>query len=141
MRLGLLESMHFFLAIISYNLYNIITISKYVWLHHPNRASCQLWRRVAVLCTVAQNTIQASASPSKPLNSKPPLAIPQCLLLHPSTFCSVAFCIQLTPRRKDVAATNPRGIPYAPFVDKVEDYVTSRDDVEATLKQFQEMIA
>ncbi|KAI6714829.1 hypothetical protein JHW43_002672, partial [Diplocarpon mali] len=37
--------------------------------------------------------------------------------------------------------TNPRGIPYAPFVDKVEDYVTSRTDVEKTLKKFQEMIS
>ncbi|PMD67245.1 Prefoldin, subunit 3 [Hyaloscypha bicolor E] len=43
--------------------------------------------------------------------------------------------------KKDVAPTNPRGIPYAPFVDKVEDYVTSRADVEATLKNFQEMIS
>lgn len=43
--------------------------------------------------------------------------------------------------RNDVAATNPRGIPYAPFVDKVEDYVTSRADVETTLKKFQEMIS
>ena len=41
----------------------------------------------------------------------------------------------------EVAPTNPRGIPYAPFVDKVEDYVTSRADVEATLKNFQEMIS
>ncbi|POS72007.1 hypothetical protein DHEL01_v209599 [Diaporthe helianthi] len=37
--------------------------------------------------------------------------------------------------------TNPRGIPYAPFVDKVEDYVTSRADTEPTLRKFQEMIA
>ena len=43
--------------------------------------------------------------------------------------------------RKDVAPTNPRGIPYAPFVDKVEDYVSSREDVEKTLKSFQEMIS
>jgi hypothetical protein len=43
--------------------------------------------------------------------------------------------------RKDIAPTNPRGIPYAPFVDKVENYVTSRADVEATLKNFQEMIS
>ncbi|KAJ4293005.1 peptide chain release factor 1 [Collariella sp. IMI 366227] len=35
----------------------------------------------------------------------------------------------------------PRGIPSAPFVDKVEDYVTSRADVEPTLRRFQEMIA
>ncbi|RDL32536.1 Prefoldin subunit 3 [Venustampulla echinocandica] len=43
--------------------------------------------------------------------------------------------------KSDVAATNPRGIPYAPFVDKVEDYVASRADVETTLKKFQEMIS
>ncbi|KAI0015823.1 Prefoldin, subunit 3 [Xylariomycetidae sp. FL0641] len=42
---------------------------------------------------------------------------------------------------KDPAPTNPRGIPYAPFVDKVEDYVSSRDEVEATLRSFQEMIS
>ncbi|TKA22390.1 hypothetical protein B0A50_08272 [Salinomyces thailandicus] len=39
------------------------------------------------------------------------------------------------------APTNPRGIPYAPFVDKVEDYVSSRADVEGCLKSFQEMIS
>ncbi|KAL1619158.1 peptide chain release factor 1 [Diplodia seriata] len=39
------------------------------------------------------------------------------------------------------APTNPRGIPYAPFVDKVEDYATTRADVEPTLKSFQEMIS
>jgi len=39
------------------------------------------------------------------------------------------------------APTNPRGIPYAPFVDKVEDYVSSRAEVESTLKSFQEMIS
>lgn len=43
--------------------------------------------------------------------------------------------------RKDAAPTNPRGIPYAPFVDKVEDYVSSRAEVETTLKSFQEMIS
>ncbi|EPE26051.1 Prefoldin [Glarea lozoyensis ATCC 20868] len=43
--------------------------------------------------------------------------------------------------KKVAAATNPRGIPVAPFVDKVEDYVTSRAEVEATLKKFQEMIS
>ncbi|KAF7534167.1 hypothetical protein G7054_g6485 [Neopestalotiopsis clavispora] len=42
---------------------------------------------------------------------------------------------------KEATATNPRGIPYAPFVDKVEDYVTSREEVEGTLRQFQEMIS
>ncbi|KAI0844037.1 Prefoldin, subunit 3 [Daldinia vernicosa] len=44
--------------------------------------------------------------------------------------------------QKDVGATtNPRGIPQAPFVDKVEDYITSRDDVQSTLRSFQEMIS
>ncbi|CAD6455203.1 ddb3c8b4-5ce5-49f8-b909-f7579081a500 [Sclerotinia trifoliorum] len=43
--------------------------------------------------------------------------------------------------KKDVARTNERGIPYAPFVDRVEDYVTVRADVEPTLKRFQEMIS
>ncbi|KAI0116154.1 Prefoldin, subunit 3 [Hypoxylon sp. NC0597] len=43
--------------------------------------------------------------------------------------------------QKDATPTNPRGIPYAPFVDKVEDYVTSRDDVQSTLRSFQEMIS
>ncbi|XXH01749.1 hypothetical protein Hte_008110 [Hypoxylon texense] len=43
--------------------------------------------------------------------------------------------------QKDAAPTNPRGIPYAPFVDKVEDYITSRDDVQSTLRSFQEMIS
>jgi len=44
-------------------------------------------------------------------------------------------------RAESTAKTNPRGIPYAPFVDKVEDYVASREDVEPTLRSFQEMIA
>ncbi|EME77702.1 uncharacterized protein MYCFIDRAFT_191128 [Pseudocercospora fijiensis CIRAD86] len=39
------------------------------------------------------------------------------------------------------APTNPRGIPYAPFVHRVEDYVSTRADVEPTLKSFQEMIS
>ncbi|ODA76040.1 hypothetical protein RJ55_08322 [Drechmeria coniospora] len=42
---------------------------------------------------------------------------------------------------KDATPTNPRGIPYAPFVDKVEDYVATRNDVEPTLRSFQEMIS
>ncbi|KAI0007298.1 Prefoldin, subunit 3 [Xylariaceae sp. FL0662B] len=43
--------------------------------------------------------------------------------------------------QKDSAPTNPRGIPFAPFVDKVEDYVSSREEVESTLRSFQEMIS
>ena len=42
---------------------------------------------------------------------------------------------------KDATPTNPRGIPQAPFVDRVEDYVSSRAEVEGTLKSFQEMIS
>ncbi|OKL60305.1 hypothetical protein UA08_04286 [Talaromyces atroroseus] len=38
-------------------------------------------------------------------------------------------------------STNPRGIPVAPFVDNVSDYVASRADVEGTLRSFQEMIS
>ncbi|EFQ97508.1 prefoldin subunit 3 [Nannizzia gypsea CBS 118893] len=37
--------------------------------------------------------------------------------------------------------TNPRGIPAAPFVDNVADYVTTRADVEPTLRSFQEMVS
>jgi len=44
-------------------------------------------------------------------------------------------------RRQDDAPSNPRGIPKAPFVDKVEDYVTGRAEVEQTLRSFQEMIS
>lgn len=39
------------------------------------------------------------------------------------------------------APTNPRGIPVAPFVDRVEDYVTDRSEVESTVNSFKEMIA
>ncbi|GLA11910.1 peptide chain release factor 1 [Aspergillus niger] len=37
--------------------------------------------------------------------------------------------------------TNPRGIPAAPFVDNVADYVSSRSEVEPTLRSFEEMIS
>lgn len=42
--------------------------------------------------------------------------------------------------KKSDAPTNPRGIPYAPFVDAVSDYCTTRAEVEPTLKSFSEMI-
>ncbi|KAI8633524.1 Prefoldin subunit-domain-containing protein [Xylariaceae sp. FL1651] len=48
---------------------------------------------------------------------------------------------QIAGTGKDATPTNPRGIPFAPFVDKVEDYVSSRDEVEGTLRNFQEMIS
>ena len=41
----------------------------------------------------------------------------------------------------DATPSNPRGIPYAPFVDNVEDYVSTRADVEPTLRRFQEMVS
>ncbi|KAL9107140.1 MAG: hypothetical protein Q9227_007920 [Pyrenula ochraceoflavens] len=37
--------------------------------------------------------------------------------------------------------TNPRGIPQAPFVSSVSDYVSSRAQVEPTLRSFSEMIS
>jgi len=43
--------------------------------------------------------------------------------------------------RKALAPTNPRGIPQAPFVDNVEDYVSNHEQVEITLRNFQEMIS
>ncbi|KAF2661651.1 Prefoldin, subunit 3 [Lophiostoma macrostomum CBS 122681] len=46
----------------------------------------------------------------------------------------------LKPGSKD-APTNPRGIPVAPFVDRVEDYVTDRSEVESTMNSFKEMIS
>ena len=48
--------------------------------------------------------------------------------------------VPLTNYSKD-APTNPRGIPQAPFVDKVEEYVSSRAEVDGTMKSFQEMIS
>jgi prefoldin subunit 5 len=42
--------------------------------------------------------------------------------------------------KKSDAPTNPRGIPFAPFVDAVSDYCTTRAEVEPTLKSFSEMI-
>ncbi|KAJ3344526.1 hypothetical protein HDU83_005117 [Entophlyctis luteolus] len=36
---------------------------------------------------------------------------------------------------------NPRGIPKAPFIDNVDQFVGSVDNVEPTLRKFQEMIA
>ena len=37
--------------------------------------------------------------------------------------------------------TNPRGIPRAPFVEKVEEYVASPEEVPATLRKFDEMLS
>ncbi|KAH8552115.1 Prefoldin subunit 3 [Umbelopsis sp. PMI_123] len=37
--------------------------------------------------------------------------------------------------------TNPRGIPTSPFVERVEDYVSDAEPVEAVLKKFQEAIS
>ncbi|CAI7597010.1 unnamed protein product [Penicillium discolor] len=50
---------------------------------------------------------------------------------------------KLTPPPPSTATTqtNPRGIPVAPFIDNVSDYVSSREEVEPTLRSFQEMIS
>ncbi|RAH76442.1 Prefoldin, subunit 3 [Aspergillus japonicus CBS 114.51] len=45
------------------------------------------------------------------------------------------------PDSKPAPPTNPRGIPAAPFIDAVTDYVSSRAEVEPTLRSFQEMIS
>jgi hypothetical protein len=37
--------------------------------------------------------------------------------------------------------TNPRGIPRAPFVGKVEEFVTSSEDINVTLRKFDEMLS
>lgn len=47
----------------------------------------------------------------------------------------------LTVQHSKDAPTNPRGIPVAPFVDRVEDYVTDRSEVESTINSFKEMIS
>ncbi|EED20209.1 prefoldin subunit 3, putative [Talaromyces stipitatus ATCC 10500] len=47
----------------------------------------------------------------------------------------------MTSAQKPGEGTNPRGIPYAPFVDNVNDYVSNRSEVESTLRSFQEMIS
>ncbi|KAM5435152.1 peptide chain release factor 1 [Microsporum ferrugineum] len=46
-----------------------------------------------------------------------------------------------TKRSLPTTGSNPRGIPAAPFVDNVTDYVTTRADVEPTLRSFQEMVS
>jgi hypothetical protein len=50
-----------------------------------------------------------------------------------SFFCSNAY-------RYDAGKTNPRGIPQAPFVEKVEDFVKSPEEVEMVLNKFQDFL-
>ncbi|PYH83952.1 Prefoldin, subunit 3 [Aspergillus uvarum CBS 121591] len=47
----------------------------------------------------------------------------------------------MTDSKPAPPTTNPRGIPAAPFIDAVTDYVSSRAEVEPTLRSFQEMIS
>lgn len=54
---------------------------------------------------------------------------------------SIEWRLTIRCSGKDATPSNPRGIPYAPFVDRVEDYVATRQDVEPTLRSFQEMIS
>ncbi|KAH9879787.1 peptide chain release factor 1 [Plenodomus biglobosus] len=46
-----------------------------------------------------------------------------------------------TVAKSESAPTNARGIPYAPFVDRVEDYVSDRSQVDTTVNSFKEMIS
>lgn len=59
---------------------------------------------------------------------------------HTCILCLIGPFANNPSNSKD-AATNARGIPYAPFVERVEDYVTTRADVEKTLQSFSEMIS
>ncbi|OAL46127.1 Prefoldin, subunit 3 [Pyrenochaeta sp. DS3sAY3a] len=45
------------------------------------------------------------------------------------------------PHSTQDGASNPRGIPKAIFIDRVEDYVTDRSEVESTINRFKEMIS
>ncbi|KKK18331.1 hypothetical protein P175DRAFT_0528704 [Aspergillus ochraceoroseus IBT 24754] len=47
----------------------------------------------------------------------------------------------MADKKSTSTETNPRGIPVAPFVDNVAEYVSSRAEVEPTLRSFQEMIS
>lgn len=42
--------------------------------------------------------------------------------------------------RYDAGKANPRGIPQAPFVEKVEDFVKSPEEVEMVLNKFQDFL-
>ncbi|KAK7206360.1 Prefoldin subunit-domain-containing protein [Myxozyma melibiosi] len=45
------------------------------------------------------------------------------------------------PKPGEAGYVNPRGIPQAPFIEAVEEYVRSRDQVESILQSFQEMLS
>jgi hypothetical protein len=70
---------------------------------------------------------------------------------YPSTMANVARALrsversisnsQLTFDYSEDAPTNPRGIPRAIFIDRVEDYITDRSEVESTINSFKEMIS
>lgn len=61
----------------------------------------------------------------------------------PTAYASLNQYSTLTAHSKELTSApgNPRGIPTAPFVDNVADYVSTREDVEPTLRSFQEMIS
>jgi len=49
--------------------------------------------------------------------------------------------VSLTKWNLNNSYTNPRGIPGAPFVEKVEDIVTSPEEIAATMRKFDEMLS
>lgn len=55
--------------------------------------------------------------------------------------CTVNSKSTANHHRRDDAPANPRGIPKAPFIERVEDYVTDRSEVETTINSFKEMIS
>ena len=62
--------------------------------------------------------------------------------LQPQSHARIHNIQKTNPSNSTVTTqTNPRGIPVAPFIDNVSDYVSSRDEVEPTLRSFQEMIS
>lgn len=77
---------------------------------------------------------QGTHSTITSLYHDPPIATPS------SAPNSTQLTSQIRYSKKSDAPTNPRGIPFAPFVDNVSDYCTTRAEVEPTLKSFSEMI-
>lgn len=85
------------------------------------------------------------ADPSLPTHPSPASGAASSTSTSTTTPQTTKSMAATTDNKK--APTNPRGIPYAPFIEKVEDYIPQTSDrasqrqyVEATLKKFDEMI-
>lgn len=62
-------------------------------------------------------------------------------LVSPAQFPLIEPCIANYSVKPSTTEANPRGIPAAPFVSSVTEFVSSRTDVESVLRNFQEMIS